>query len=166
MAWCNSIEELEIILQKYKNHKIFLDLPIKRIKPPNNRYSLDDMLPIFSKYDQIKYFAISNIESENDLDEYVKNLPDNVIIVPKIESPQAVKNIESIIKKLKSDEKILMLDHDDLFSNLLKNNEPSEAFQNYLKDLNTYCTSNNIILLRTIGVIFSDDEKRFTQYVN
>jgi len=28
-----------------------------------------------------------------------------------------------------------------------------------------FCNENNIILLRTVGVIFSDDEKRITQYI-
>ena len=28
-----------------------------------------------------------------------------------------------------------------------------------------YCNENNISLLRTVGVIFSDSEKRITQYI-
>ena len=58
-----------------------------------------------------------------------------------------------------------MLDHDDLFSNLIKNNEPTTKFTEYIKDLTKFCDANNISLLRTIGVIFSDEEKRTTQYI-
>ena len=57
-----------------------------------------------------------------------------------------------------------MLDNDDLYSNLLKLNE-SENFKDYINSLIEFCAKNNIILLRTIGVVFSGDEKRSTQYV-
>ena len=46
MAWCNSISELEEKLEKNKNSHFFIDLPIGRIKPPNNRYTLDEMIPV------------------------------------------------------------------------------------------------------------------------
>ena len=48
-----------------------------------------------------------------------------------------------------------------LFLRLVKNN-----FQKYIKSLVDYCDENNIKLLRTIGVIFGDDEKRISEYVN
>ena len=58
-----------------------------------------------------------------------------------------------------------MLDHDDLYSNLIKNNEPSSKFTEYIDKLKEFCDENNVTLLRTIGVIFSDEEKRTTQYI-
>ena len=58
-----------------------------------------------------------------------------------------------------------MLDHDDLFSKIIKNNESIDSFQNYIQKLSDYCNSNKIILLRTIGVIFSDEEKRISEYI-
>ncbi len=57
-----------------------------------------------------------------------------------------------------------MLDHDDLFSNIIKNNEEKENFHKYIKKLDDYCDEHNISLLRTVGVLFSDDERRLTQY--
>ena len=57
-----------------------------------------------------------------------------------------------------------MLDHDDLFSNIIKNNENKDNFQMYIKKLDEYCEKNQISLLRTVGVVFSDDERRLTQY--
>ena len=36
LAWVNHIDELKEILNKYNNYGIFLDLPIGRLKPPNN----------------------------------------------------------------------------------------------------------------------------------
>ena len=166
LAWCNSIKQLKDILGKHKNNSIFLDLPIKRIKPPNNKYTLDDLVPVISSYNQIKYFAISNVESSADLEEYIQKIPANIILVPKIESPMAIQNISEIVNAIPSKEKILMLDHDDLFSTIIMNKESYDVFQNYIKKLVDFCEENKIILLRTIGVMFSDEEKRISDYIN
>ena len=165
LAWCSSIKQLKDILDKHKNNSIFLDLPIRRIKPPNNKYTLDDLIPVISSYNQIRYFAISNVESPDDLEDYIQKIPTNIILVPKIESPIAIQNISEIVNAIPTDEKILMLDHDDLFSKIIKNNEPVDNFKNYIQKLSDYCNSNKIILLRTIGVMFSDEEKRISEYI-
>lgn len=165
LAWTNSLDELKNLLEKHKNQKIFVDLPINRTKPPNNKYTLEDLIPIFNNYTNVKYLAISNVEKANDLSKYLELLPSSLNIVPKIESPLGVKNIDEIMKILPG-EKIAMLDHDDLYSSMLKNNEPSTNFVIYINDLMEYCKNNNVILLRTIGVIFSDVEKRVTEYIN
>ena len=165
LAWCSSVKQLRNILEGHKNNSIFIDLPIKRIKPPNNKYTLTDLISVISSYNQIKYFAISNVESANDLEDYIQKIPPNIILVPKIESPIAIQNVSEIVNAIPTDEKILMLDHDDLFSKIIKNNESIDSFQNYIQKLSDYCNSNKIILLRTIGVIFSDEEKRISDYI-
>jgi len=165
LAWCSSVKQLKAILEVHKNNSIFLDLPIKRIKPPNNKYTLDDLIQVISSYNQIKYFAISNVESPDDLNDYIQKIPPNIILVPKIESPIAIENISDIVNVLPANEKILMLDHDDLFSAIIKNNESADVFKKYIQQLMDYCNSNKIILLRTIGVIFSDEEKRISEYI-
>ena len=101
LAWCNSLEELEGKLTKNKKSEFFLDLPVGRIKPPNNRYSLDDMIPIIEANPRITYFAVSNVENKNDLQPFLEKLPDYINIVPKIESPRAVENIKEICDSLK-----------------------------------------------------------------
>ena len=164
LAWCNSLEELEGKLAKNKKSEFFIDLPVGRVKPPNNRYSLDDLIPIIESNKQIKYFAISNVENKNDLQPFLDKLPDHVNLVPKIESPNAVLNIKEICGALKTEKKIIMLDHDDLFSSIIHNNEDKNSFQEYVKKLIDFCERENVSLLRTIGVMFSDDEKRITQY--
>ncbi len=105
------------------------------------------------------------MESASDLKKYIEILPKNIIIVPKIESPNAVSNIKEITDVLNGEEKIVMLDHDDLFTNLKKNKESEAKFPEVLQNLINYCNKNNVILLRTIGVIFSDEEKRVSQYI-
>ena len=164
LAWCNNINELEEKLSNNKKSDFFIDLPVGRIKPPNNKYTLDDMIPIIKTHSNVKFFAVSNVESKNDLIEFLEKLPTSVNIVPKIESPVAVQNIDEICNALKTDKKIVMLDHDDLFSSIIRNKDNKDSFQNHIKKLVDYCQENNIELLRTVGVVFSDDEKRITQY--
>jgi len=166
LAWINSMQELQDLLKKYKNQKIFLDLPTKRVKPPNNNYSLQNIIQVLQSNTNIKYFAVSNVNSKQDLEPYVDIIPDTITIVPKIESPDGISNISEIVQVIPSKEKVLMLDHDDLFSSLTKLNEPISKFKDYINDLIKYCEDNEVILLRTIGVIFSDEEKRVTRYVN
>ncbi len=165
LAWVNSLSELIELLEKHKENTIFLDLPIGRLKPPNNKYTLEELIPIIQTNKNIAYFAISNIESKNQLSQYIDILPKHVTIVPKIESPNGVKNIEEIVACLRFSKKIIMLDHDDLYSNILKSNKNSSDFSTYVSKLKTFCEKNDVILLRTIGVIFSDEEKRITDYI-
>ena len=164
LAWCNTLKELKSILSKNKKSEFFLDLPVGRIKPPNNRYSLDDIISIIKANSSIRYFAVSNVENSSDLQPFLDKLPDYINIVPKIESPKAVLNIKEICDSLKTKRKTVMLDHDDLFSSIINNNEDKNSFQEYIKNLVDFCEENNISLLRTVGVMFSDDEKRITQY--
>jgi hypothetical protein len=165
LAWISDLEYLKKILDTHKNHKIFLDLPKNRTKPPNNKYSLDELQPILNTYSNIKYFALSNVDSGEDLTKIMDYLPSTIVIVPKIESPIGIKNIDEITQLL-GKEKIVMLDHEDLYSSMLKSKDVPQNFQVYIKSLSDFCESNKIILLRTIGVIFSDGEKRISEYVN
>ena len=87
LAWCNTLKELKSILSNNKKVEFFLDLPVGRIKPPNNRYSLDDIISIIKANSSIRYFAVSNVENSSDLQPFLDKLPDYINIVPKIESP-------------------------------------------------------------------------------
>ena len=165
LAWINNIDELVDILKKHGSHKIFLDLPINRTKPPNNTYSISELVPIINNFKNIQYLAISNVDDDSILTEFLEIIPSHIQIIPKIESPQGISNIDSISKKLPYENKILMLDHDDLFSSLKQIGAPISKFVESINELTTYCNENNISLLRTVGVIFSDSEKRITQYI-
>lgn len=78
--------------------------------------------------------------------------------MPKIENAIGISNIKEITDRLPR-KKIIMLDHDDLYSSLVKSNK-SSSFKEYVNNLIDFCNENNIILLRTKGVIFGDDEGR------
>ena len=165
LAWINDLETLKNILEAKSENSIFIDLPKNRTKPPNNRYSMSEIKPVLESYSNIKYFALSNVDSAEYLSEYLDYVPKNVTIVPKIESPLGVKNIEEI-SNLLGDEKIVMLDHDDLYSSMLKKNDDPKNFQVYIQSLIDFCDENGVTLLRTVGVMFADSEKRNTEYVN
>ena len=156
LAWISSLDELISTLEKHASHPIFLDLPVKRMKPPHNKYSIQDLMPIIKSNENIKYFAISNVESSTDILMYVELMPKNVIIVPKIESANGIANINNIASVLEGPEKIVMLDHDDLYSSLAKTNDGPSKFKEYVTRLVEFCNTNNIKLLRIRGVIFSD----------
>ena len=155
LAWVNNIQELTDTLKKHEKHSIFLDLPVGRLKPPNNKYTLEDLIIIIKSYKQIKYFAISNVMSSNDISKYNKLLPKNIIVVPKIENPSSIDNMKEITKELQGTKKIVMLDHDDLYASLVKMND-STKFHLYVERLVGFCKKNNITLLRARGIIFSD----------
>ena len=164
LAWIDNLETLKNILETKSKEKIFIDLPKNRTKPPNNRYSMDEIKPILEYYSNIKYFALSNVDSAEYLNEYLGYIPKNIVIVPKIESPLGIKNIKEI-SELLGDEKIVMLDHDDLYSSMLKKNDDPDNFQVYIQQLIDFCEKNNVTLLRTVGVMFADTEKRVSEYV-
>ena len=164
LAWVNSIDQLKELLALHKKHDIFLDIPINRTKPPNNKYTFEQILKILNTSKNIKYFAISNVNESSDLEKFINDIPKHVSLVPKIESQKGVFNIKEITDML-GEKKIIMLDHDDLYSNLITNNEKPEKFKDYIIELTKFCQKNNVIMLRTIGVIFSDEETRNTQYI-
>tara|TARA_B100001758_G_C18263734_1_gene532485 strand:- start:184 stop:753 length:570 start_codon:yes stop_codon:yes gene_type:complete len=164
LAWINDLESLKNILETKSENKIFIDLPKNRTKPPNNRYTMNEIKPILESYSNIKYFALSNVDSAEYLAEYLNYIPKNIVVVPKIESHLGIKNIEEITKLL-GNEKIVMLDHDDLYSSMLKKNDDPKNFQVYIQSLIDFCKQNDVMLLRTVGVIFADSEKRVSEYV-
>ena len=164
LAW-TTLKELKTILRRHSKKDIFFDLPINRIKPPNNSYSIDELVLILKNYTNIKYLAISNVEKKQDLSKYKKIIPNHVTIVPKIESVKGIANIKEITNELEGNKKMVMLDHDDLFSSIIKSKKPASIFTNYISKLVVFCKKNKITLLRTVGVVFSDDEFRITQYI-
>ena len=164
LAWINSLKELQDILERHQTRQIFLDLPANRTKPPNNKYDIDELTSIIKSNQNIKYFAVSNINSADDLEMYFNVIPDNVILVPKIESVEGISNIKQITDALGTN-RIIMLDHDDLHSSIIKSKQPISKFLECFNGLVEYCKNNNVILLRTVGVVFSDEEKKVSDYI-
>ena len=156
LAWVGSLDELTKLLDQF-THDVFLDLPTGRTKPPNYRYTMSDLSSIIQSYPSIKYFAISNVESISQIEDAYSFLPKSVTLVPKIESILGVKSIDKIAGVLREKQKMVMLDHDDLFSNIISENQTVDYYIQLIDSLVDYCESAGVGLLRTRGVIFSED---------
>ena len=154
MAWVDNIKKFKETLDRY-DLDFFIDFPSGRIKPPNNRYTIDQLVPIIKAYKNIKFLAISNVETPEEIDKYSAYFDNRPQIVPKIETIKGVKNIANICSSLSTGD-YLMLDHDDLFTNVIKNNLDTEAFIKLVDNLVSFCDSSKLNLLRTRGVIFSE----------
>ena len=157
LAWVESLTALENTIQNFEND-IYIDLPVGRTKPPSNSYSIDDLKKIIDKHSNIKYLAISNVENAEDLIEYSEIFGSSLSIVPKIESKKGIENIKDISSVMHG-KKSIMLDHDDLFSDLIRRNVAPSDFFSYIEKLEDFCAKNSIALLKTRGVIFSDKDK-------
>lgn len=155
MAWVDNISTLKETLDKHDTD-FFIDFPSGRIKPPNNQYTISELLPILHDYPNIAFLAISNVESPNDILKYSELIGKRPQIVPKIETVKGVKNISKIATKLSKGDYI-MLDHDDLFTDVIKNNQTTKDFLDLIDTLVSFCNSSNFNLLRTRGVIFSEE---------
>ena len=156
LAWVSSLDKLTKLLDQF-THDVFLDLPTGRKKPPNYRYTMSDLASIIQSYPSIKYFAISNVESISQIKDAYSFLPKSVTLVPKIESILGIKSIDKIAGALREKQKMVMLDHDDLFSNIISENQTVDYYIQLIDSLVDYCKSAGVGLLRTRGVIFSED---------
>ena len=157
LAWVENLVSLEKTIRGFDND-IYLDLPIGRTKPPNNSYSVEDLSAVIGKYSNIKYLAISNVESSGHINSFVDMFGHKLSIVPKIETKKGIDNIDEICSALNG-ERIIMLDHDDLFSDLIKLGIPSSDFFSYISKLSDFCAASSVSLLKTRGVIFSDQDE-------
>ena len=88
LAWVENLVLLEKAINSFDN-EIYLDLPIGRTKPPNNSYSIEDLKKIIDNHKNIKYLAISNVESANHILPYINLFGQILSIVPKIETKRA-----------------------------------------------------------------------------
>ena len=106
---------------------------------------------------------MSNINSIDDLEIYLNIIPKHVILVPKIESVEGVSNIKQITDHLVN--KIIMFDHDDLYSSIIQSKQPTSKFLECFNELIEHCKKDKVVLLRTVGVVFSNEEKKVSDYI-
>lgn len=153
-AWVKSKQELFGLLEKIKNG-IFLDFPKGRLKPPIPALGLNDLLAAMYKFNNIKYFGVSNVVNPAQIAEMRTKIPPRVLLIPKIESKAGIDNLEEILKALRKDENHIMLDKEDLYTDL-KNHQ--ELFEQYVQLARDKSKRNNINVLELQGVIFATNE--------
>ena len=147
MAWVKDIEELHKFLDI--DYDIFLDYPKDRTKPPTSTLDINDALDMMSKYTNIKYFALSNIEDVSEVGIICDVIPNRVNFVPKIETLNGVLNLEKLFQtKLIN---YIMLDTEDLYTNI-KNDV--ELYVQLKKRVKKLCDKYEIKLFELYGVVF------------
>tara|TARA_Y100000034_G_scaffold69743_1_gene84177 strand:+ start:1007 stop:1531 length:525 start_codon:yes stop_codon:yes gene_type:complete len=148
MAYVKDIFELEKFVSV--EHDIFLDYPKGRTKPPKPVLHIPDALDMMKKYENIKYFAVSNIENVSEVNMLCDIIPSGVNFVPKIETLKGVLNLEDILNI--SDIKYIMFDSEDLYTDV---NNDVDLYQ-YLGDrVKKVCIDYNVDLLELYGVVFN-----------
>jgi citrate lyase beta subunit len=153
LAWHRDLESVRTMLLEHADHDIFLDIPVGRKKPPNHKHDVDDISKISNSLPNVKYVAISNVEEPGDIHYHAEKFRAN--IVPKIETYKGVMNVSKIMDAMNYDPKVLMLDHEDLFSNLIHLKREHE-YLDVVENLIDACKNSGARLLRVKGIIFSD----------
>ncbi|MBI4982294.1 MAG: hypothetical protein HZC15_04040 [Candidatus Omnitrophica bacterium] len=154
LAWHKDLDSVAEMLNEYDDHDIFLDIPVGRIKPPNHNHRIDDIMHIVNNSKNVKYVAISNVEDTKELSVYCKKF--NAKIVPKIETLKGVNNLSDIVNVLEYSPKIIMLDHEDLYSNLV-NLRKEEQYLDVMDRVVRTCEQMDTIVLRVKGIIFTSN---------
>lgn len=154
VAWIKSKQELFNLLKQIKND-VFLDFPQGRFKPPVPVLSLEDLLEAMESFNNIKYFALTNVTKAEQILGMRKKIPQRILLIPKVESKEGVDNLEEIISQLTKDERYIMLDKEDLYTDL---KEHKELFEQYVKLAKDKSKKNNINVLELQGVIFAANE--------
>ena len=139
-------------LEEFVNvpYDIFLDYPKGRSKPPLPSSNLDEAIAFTKKYNNIKYFATSNIEDIAEVNLISEMLPEGVSFVPKIETLKGVINLNKLFDTGKI--KHIMLDAEDLYTNIQND---VELFINLKERVRRVCKEYNVELLELYGVVFN-----------
>jgi citrate lyase beta subunit len=154
LAWHKDLDSVKEMLCEYKDRDVFLDIPIGRKKPPNHNHDLDNIIAIANAFSNVKYVAISNVEDPETVGHYCKKF--KAKIVPKIETLKGATMFIEIVSALNYKPQIIMLDHEDLFSNLTRLKK-EDQYLDIVNQLVDTCREKGIHLLRVKGIIFSDD---------
>ena len=150
MAHVKNKQELDVLLKS--DYDIFLDYPKGRSKPPTPTLHVSDALEAMAKYPNIKYFAVSNIETPSEVNMINNCIPDTVNFVPKIETLNGVLNLASILET--GHVKHIMLDTEDLYTDV--KNDIELYLQ--LKDRSIkVCREFGVGVLELHGVVFKSE---------
>jgi len=94
LAWIKDIPALKKALDI--DHDVCIDFPEGRTKPPVPAISFFEVLKVIARFNNVKYIAVSNIESGNIAYLFNSALPKGVGFIPKIESRKGIENFDDI----------------------------------------------------------------------
>lgn len=155
LAWIKGgVEEVERIIEDVKPHKIYLDYPTGRTKPPQPSMSLEEAIHIANTFpNRISHFAFSNAWDAADIETIVLMrdiIDDNIKLVPKIETKGGVNHLDKIIEA--ADTNMVMLDAEDLYVNCKHN---PKIFEKYKTKCRNRCKELGVTCIELKGVVFS-----------
>lgn len=139
LAWVSADEARKIL--DNTNHNIYLDYPSGRTKPPKPTMTLEEAVEL-SYHPDVKYFAVSNVESV----EQLEAVDTRAILVPKIETEKGVKNMREMIDYGITH---MMLDKEDLYVNV---GADSDKYEKLVAE----ARSHDVRLLELQGVVFDE----------
>lgn len=151
-AWLKNRRELFALLSKLRND-VFLDFPQGRLKPPQPVLNFSDLLAAMQRFDNIKYFGVSDVRNADVISRMRRKVPKRVQLIPKIESKEGIDNLEEIFSRLRKKERYIMLDKEDLYTDL---KHRGKQFERYVKLAKDKCKKSGFTVLELQGVIFSE----------
>lgn len=154
-AWVDSAKALYTILNNAKEtgHKVFLDYPSGRVKPPKPVLSIKDVIFVAEEFkDIIQFFAFSNAENTDFIDLIRKAVPSEIMLVPKIETALGIMNFHEILLSARTN--VIMLDKEDLYVNV---GSDVQTFNQLVDDVKEQCELEGVTCLELKGVVFSHD---------
>ena len=149
MAWVQTVDALDQVLNDNANSVVFLDYPQGRKKYPTPVLTIDDAYAACAKYPQIKYLAVSNIEEVENVLDIQSHLPKTVEFVPKIETLKGINEFKRLVSECGI--KSAMLDKEDLYLDV---NRDNAAFFECIEHIRVICTELGVSLLELEAVVF------------
>lgn len=154
LAWIRGgVEEVEKIIEDVKPHKVYLDYPTGRTKPPQPSMSLEEAVNIANTFpDRISHFAFSNAWDAANIETIVllrDFIDESIILVPKIETKGGVNHLDKIVEA--ADTKMVMLDAEDLYVNCKHN---PKIFEKYKAKCRNRCKELGVTCIELKGVVF------------
>lgn len=153
IAWAGSSDEVRKIIEDIKPHKIYLDYPTGRTKPPTPVMDFTTALDIANEFvGDVTHFAFSNAwdatpkEQMEWMRKYVKP---EIKLVPKIETKGGIDNLKEVIDATKTD--MVMLDAEDLYVNCQHN---PTIFNEYKTKCREGCKALGVTCIELKGVVF------------
>jgi len=150
MAWIRNKTDLVALLNGTSTREVFLDYPEGRNKPPKPILTMEDAYEMCKKYPNIKYFAVSNVESVERVLDIQSHLPKGIQFVPKIETLRGIKNFGHLVYSCEI--KTAMLDKEDLYLDVKKDND---EFYKCVEHIKSICVGLKVNLLELQAVVFT-----------
>jgi hypothetical protein len=153
LAWAGTVSEVKNIINNAGDHKIYLDYPTGRTKPPQPSMTLLEAQNIANEFaEHIAYFAFSNAWDAAKPDFIAamrKTVDKRIKLVPKIETKGGVNHLEEIVRAADTD--MVMLDAEDLYVNC---NHSPKIFDKYKKKCRQRCKELGVMCIELKGVVF------------